>query len=219
MIVELTPITNSAYTLQSYITDAQRLLHDSTYRYNTQAELIDYVNKARRKVAMETGCLRMLFEGVSVPIDAKKIAFDDIYRARRIIGILDIYLNYSPTSRLPLDYQPYSDFSRMATVVYSYKGTPIAWSQHNQNAFITPIPSVDYTADFDVSVEPYDIVALTDIDSEIISPFTGLIKFYVAYLCKLKQQRRKEAEDFLVDYLRERSSVVSSSVIRRLIGR
>ena len=206
-------------TLSQYITDAQRLLHDATFRFWSQTELTDYANKARRKVAAETGCTRQLILAVPVIQNVNTFSNLTLLANRRVIGILDIYLFYSSTTRYALRYFPYSQYARMGGVVYSYQGTPVIWSQIGGTSFINPIPSQGYTADFDCSIEPLDLVNLTDIDNEVQSPFSECVKFYMCYLAKLKDQRRQEANDFMGDYIVERNSVASSTMIRKLVGR
>lgn len=219
MTIVLTPTSIYTTTLQGYVTDVQRLLHDSTYRYWTQAELIDYINAARRKVAAETGCLRQLVQNVPVDIGTSSFDLLSILSTRRVTGVLDIYLFYSTTTRYPLRYFVYSDFSRQGSVMYSYQGVPIIWSQLGDTAYISPVPAQAYVADFDVAIEPIALTSLTSYETELFSPFTNCVKFYAAYLAKLKDQRRAEAESFLLDYMRERSSGLASGVIRRLVGR
>jgi hypothetical protein len=47
-------------TLQSYVTECQRLLHDANNVFYTQQELIDYINDGRERTARDTGCTRTL---------------------------------------------------------------------------------------------------------------------------------------------------------------
>jgi len=47
-------------TLNSYITEVQRLLHDANAVFWSTAELTNYINEARERVARDTGCLRTL---------------------------------------------------------------------------------------------------------------------------------------------------------------
>jgi hypothetical protein len=49
-----------ATTLQTYITQCQRLLHDASANFWSVSELTDYVNQARSRVAADTGCSRCL---------------------------------------------------------------------------------------------------------------------------------------------------------------
>lgn len=48
----------SAYS--DYLTDLQRLLHDSSNQFWTEPEKIDYINRARDRVVRDTGCYRIL---------------------------------------------------------------------------------------------------------------------------------------------------------------
>lgn len=47
-----------AQTLQGYITQVQRLLHDSSGVFYTQSQLTDYINSARERVVRDSGALR-----------------------------------------------------------------------------------------------------------------------------------------------------------------
>lgn len=47
-------------TLQNYVTELQRLLHDGSSQYWTVPELTDYINEARNQVVCDTGCNRSL---------------------------------------------------------------------------------------------------------------------------------------------------------------
>ena len=47
-------------TLNSYITEVRRLLHDANGNFYSDSELTDYINGARERVARDTGCLRRL---------------------------------------------------------------------------------------------------------------------------------------------------------------
>ena len=60
-------------TLSSYITEVQRLLHDANAVFWSTAELTDYINDARERVARDTGCLRTL-QISSTPISSTGVA-------------------------------------------------------------------------------------------------------------------------------------------------
>ena len=47
-------------TLQTYLTQTQRLLHDSNFKYWTQQTLIDAINTAQKRVVGDSGCNRQL---------------------------------------------------------------------------------------------------------------------------------------------------------------
>ena len=60
-------------TLSSYITEVQRLLHDANSVFWSTAELTDYINDARERVARDTGCLRTL-QITATPISSTGVA-------------------------------------------------------------------------------------------------------------------------------------------------
>ena len=45
-------------TLDTYITDVRRLLHDANGNFYSDQQLTDYINSARERVVRDTGCLR-----------------------------------------------------------------------------------------------------------------------------------------------------------------
>lgn len=47
-----------AQTLQGYITEVRRLLHDATAVFYTNDQLTSYINGARARIVRDTGCLR-----------------------------------------------------------------------------------------------------------------------------------------------------------------
>lgn len=47
-------------TLQTYLTQTRRLLHDATGKYWTDVDLIDAINQAQRRVVVDSACLRRL---------------------------------------------------------------------------------------------------------------------------------------------------------------
>ena len=46
-------------TLQTYVTECERLLHDANNVFYSQQELIDYINSARERTARDTGCTQI----------------------------------------------------------------------------------------------------------------------------------------------------------------
>lgn len=49
-----------AQTLQGYITQVRRLLHDANANFYTDQQLTDYINGARERIVRDTGCLRTI---------------------------------------------------------------------------------------------------------------------------------------------------------------
>lgn len=49
-----------ANTLQTYLTEVRRLLHDANAQFWSDSELTDYINDGRNRVVADTGCSRLL---------------------------------------------------------------------------------------------------------------------------------------------------------------
>lgn len=151
--------------------------------------------------------------------DAGQIAtWSFISDPREVFDILDVLLVYGTNTRTPLRFYEYSQFARSYEYLYRTQGTPGMYTIYNQTVLIASIPVTDFTADFDAVLVPVDLSALTDQDNDIVRPFTECIGFYAAYLAKLADQRRDEANNFYVDYVKRRMQVNASAAIRRLVG-
>lgn len=211
-------------TLQDYLNDTMRLLHDATNRFWTQAELIDYINKARKLTVAETGCTRQLATVnviVATNLADASYAFDNgIVAGRRVIDVLDILLQYSSNTSFQLRYLPFSQMARTAVWQYQMVGTPQYYTVHNQTCMILQWPSQAYpNSIFDCIVEPVNLVNTTDIDNDIFFPFSECVGYYAAYLAKLKDQRREDAEYYFKDYQQRKMQAIGSQFTRRLVGK
>lgn len=141
-----------------------------------------------------------------------------IVTGRTALGCLDVYMWYSGTQRLPLNYLPYSQFSRQGSVVYNVPGMPSMWSQNNQILYIAQSPSIAYIMDLDIILDPAPLVNLTDPDLEVLSPYNECVQFYMAYLAKIKDQRWDDANAFMNGYFNMRGRTLANGIQRRLKG-
>lgn len=211
-----------ALTLQNHVTDLQRLLHDSTFRFWSQQELTDYINKSRKLIAAETGCTRQLVSKdiiVAANLADATYSFDSILTNRTVIDVLDVFLQYNSTTNYQLKYYEFSVLARSSAWQTQLSSTPQFYTIHHQNVIILPWPNIAYPSTmFDCAIEPLNLSALTDVENDISFPYTECIAFYAAYLAKLKDQRRQEAEAFLMDYQRRKLQAIGSSFSRRLVG-
>jgi hypothetical protein len=213
-------------TLLNYLTDFQRLVHDSNNRFWSQAEQIDYVNKARKIIAAETGCTRQL---ISLDIVAATNLAGSTYSMdsdlivtptpRRVVDVLDILLTYSANASYQLKYLPFERAVRTGLWQTRNPGTPSHYTINNRQLIILQWPAIDYlSSTVDCAVEPSDLVATTDIDTDLFFPYTEGVGFYMAYLAKLKDQKREEAEAFMKDYQRMMYRAIGTEYTRRLVN-
>lgn len=213
------PVSTSA---NQYFLDLRRLLHDATGRFWDDAELLDYINKARKITAAQTLCTRQLAT-VNI-ISAANLAqatysFDTIVPGRRVIDVLDVMLQYSSNTTYQMIYHPFQEIIRTEVWQYQMPGTPRFYTVHNRSVIILQWPNQAYNSSkFDCAVEPLDLTSITDTCYDLPFPFTECVAFYAAYLAKLKDQRRQEAEAFLADYERRKAQAIGTLFTRRLIG-
>jgi len=209
-------------TLQTYITDTQRLLHDASFNFWTLQELTDYVNKARKLVAAVSGCTRQLrplnIAAATTRVGAT-MSMDTMVVNRRVIDVMDIMLQYTSTTCYPLKYLSPDDAKRLGVWQYQTAGTPSHYTIIGRSVIILPYPAIAYANnDFDLALEPQDLVNVTDQDNDLAFPYTEPVGFYAAYLAKKKYQRDDQAQTFLADYKRRITEAIGTEFSRRLIG-
>lgn len=217
-----------AKTLLQYITDAQRLLHTSTYNFWTQAELNDYVNKARKMVNLLGECNRSIQEFNIIAATGRAQATYDfatmLTSGRAVVDIKDVVLNYTGTSEYQLRYLPFQDAIRTSVWQYRTPSTPTHFTIMGKSLIILPWPNTAYPSSWtDCILDTVDLSnttpGTTDVDNELFFPFTESVGYYVAYLAKLKDQRRQDAEEFYKDFTRSILASIGAQSSRKIVGR
>ena len=206
-------------TLQTYLTQCQRLLHDATNAFFSQAELTDYINEARYRLCRDTACLRLLQTDTA-------LANQEAYTFATLSGaataetydIININLFWG-NSRVPLYYLPWTDFNAKMRFWVNYVSRPIAWSFYNasNSYFLGPVPDQNYTIECDTSIAPEALVNTTDVDT-IQNSFTSPVAFYACHLAKFKEQAYGEADIFREQYVRKALNVRATTYTRRLFS-
>jgi hypothetical protein len=192
-------------TLQTYITDVQRLLHDTSANFWPTGELTDYINSARHKVSADSKCLRQLATGISLPA-AKEVypvqtTVNTVLTAT-VIDVMGISV-YTGNSRYKLNYMSFTQFDAQLRAWQLLQSRPVAFTRMGATQiYIGPIPDQTYVSDWDVAVLPFTMVNTTDMET-IPYPFTSPVKWYAAYLAKFKEQQMGEAELFRNEYNRQ----------------
>jgi hypothetical protein len=190
--------------LNAYITATQRLLHDANARFWSVAELTDYVNDARRKCALHTGCLRSL-EDVTLTEDDETYdlaTFTSL--GERAIDMLNLTVIWG-TQRIPMLWAPWTVFNARYRMWVTNTQRPAIWSNYGTSPvvakfYVQPVPDQDYDAQADIIYSPATLVDNSTVD-DLGYPFTEPVPFYAAYLAKLKQQAYGEAQQFLQNYV------------------
>lgn len=201
-------------TLQSYITQCRRLLHDANANFWSDSELTDYINAARERLVRDTGCLRTI-QTVNTVTNQEVYQFSALPSGIQTMDILNINLYWGNT-RIPLRYLPWTQFNAELRFWQNYIGRPIAFTVYGQQAFyLAPVPDQVYAMELDTIILPTALVNTSDVDP-IISPWTDPVAYYACHTAKFKEQSYGEAEIFLNQYKAKAMSVINTSFTRRM---
>lgn len=201
-------------TLQSYITQCRRLLHDANANFYSDQELIDYVNEGRERLVRDTGCLRTIQMSATV-IQQEVYNFIDLPQGIQTLDIVNINVYWGST-RVPLRYLAWTNFNTQLRYWTNYTRTPVAFSVYGQSSFyLGPVPDQVYTLEIDTVVLPVPLVNLGDIDT-IMSPFTSPVAFYACYKAKFQEESFGESDIFQKQYINQARAVLASIQTRRM---
>ena len=194
--------------LTTYITQVQRLLHDTSAQYWSTAELTDYINEARNRVCKDTRCLRQLATNITLTNGVEQYTLSTIQgllpstlTGYTIVDIMGITI-YWGTTRIKLAYLPWTRFDAQFRYWQTMQSRPVCFSRLGiTSVYVGPIPDQNYVSDWDVNLIPPPLT--TDSTPEpITEPWNTGIKYYAAYLAKFREQALQEAEAFLEMYKR-----------------
>jgi hypothetical protein len=177
--------------LSQYQTAVRRILNDAQRNYWADPELTDYINEARRQVAVETICVRK-FQVTALITGQEQYNYSDILpttpQTVDIVNATCIWGN----SRVPLGYMPFSLFSATFRTWTNYQRVPAAFSIYNSTQFwIGYTPDQAYPIELDTAVLPANLANDNTIDT-IPPPYDEAVKFFAASLARLKLQQYTE---------------------------
>lgn len=224
--------------LAEYQATTQDLLNDSGGQFFSSHTLTSYINRARRKVAAASGCVRVIPPGVQTIPNQEAYRFvawnalvQTVPGVREILAVRSLAIAIGPGRGAwkPMwNRIPYTDFAaRFRIWNGSWIGTisfPGYWAQHGfgvtGSLFLAPIPSQVQPMDIDCSCMPYPLA--TDNDPECIPyPWCDAVPYMSAFLCLLQQQRQQDAQGMLQLFQTElpfAASVVAPQMITAPYG-
>jgi len=201
-------------TLQNYITQCQRLLHDANANFYSTGELTDYINEARNRLVRDTGCLRTI-QMLNTVTNQETYTFASMPQGAQTMDIININL-YWGNSRVPLRYLAWSDFNAQLRYWQNYIGRPIAFTMYGtQTFYLGPVPDQVYAMEIDTVIEPVPLVNLSDVDP-IPDPWTSPVAYYACHTAKYKEQSYGESEIFKNEYIKKVQNVLAGTFTRRL---
>lgn len=208
--------------LNTYISDTQDLLNDSSGQFFRIPRVISYINKARRRIAAASGCLRIVPPG-TMTVPGQEIypvaAFTSLAQkylpgVQSILFVRSISIGIGGTwqngeivggSWKPMWKRiPWSDFeARLRIYGRTFYGTisdPGWWAQMGQGdsaqIYLAPIPSMSAPMELDLQCIPAPLN--TDDDPEPIPyPWQDAVMYWAGMLMLLQQQRAQDAQALL----------------------
>jgi hypothetical protein len=171
--------------------------------------LTNYINRARRRIATSSGCVRVLVEAQTVA-NQEKYSFHDWtalvqatpgVREIHAVRTLAIAIGPGQGAWKPLwNRIPYSDFAARFRIwnqawigTISYPGYYAQYSFGvNGSIFLAPIPSSVQPMELDASCIPFPLQ--TDDDPEaIVQPWCDAVAYFAGFMALLQQQRAQDA--------------------------
>jgi hypothetical protein len=198
-----------AVTLQTYITQVQRLLHDPNATFWPIAELTDYINDGRNRIAQDTKCLRQLATNITLTQGQELYNVNETIAMATpavgnvsVIDVLGITL-YWGNSRYKLNYASFTELDARARAWQLYQDRPVLFTRMGAlNVYLAPIPDQDYFTDWDVAILPPAMVNTTDTE-RIPPPFQDPVQYWAAFRAKFKEQALGESKIFKDEYARQ----------------
>lgn len=223
--------------LAQYVADTQNLLNDSAGQFFAVPTLQSYINRARRRIASASGCVRVLVEA-HTHANQEKYSFHEwtalvqatpgvreVLAARSLaVAIGEGTGAWKPAwNRLPwTDFQArFRIWNRAWIGTISYPGF---YAQYgfgvSGSIYLAPIPSQEQPMEIDTSCMPFPLE--TDDDPEcIMQPWTDAVCYYAAFLALLQQQRAQDAAVLLQLFQTEMpfcASVVAPTMVQAPYG-
>jgi hypothetical protein len=153
-------------TLNDYIVETRRLLHDVSGNFWTTQEITDYVNDGRTHVVQDSGCKRVI-QSYTMAVGQETIAYSTLPQGNSTIDVLNINL-YWGDSRFPMYYMAWTDFNAQLRFWQNYNGRPVGFSIYGvKTIYIGPKPDQTYELELDTVVLPTALVNLSDEEADI----------------------------------------------------
>jgi hypothetical protein len=169
----------------------------------SDAELTDYINEARNRIAQDTKCLRQQLTGVliSTGVEAYNVQTIDPVIGPLIVDVMNINV-YWGQRRYPLFYYAWSEFTSKLRAYQNFQQRPIAYTRVGATQiYFGPVPDQNYTSDWDVALNATPLTNNGQAEN-IPAPFIEPIKFWAAYLAKFQEQAMGEAAIFDKEYMK-----------------
>ena len=206
--------------LSDYINGTRLLLHDARINYYTDADLTLYINKARCRVAADSGCYRIMRPvTLTAGTETYPLTYIPLFGASagQINSVMNIFVIWSNIryKLRPCSWMEFNQKYRVYTTA-TYSDVPMAYSQLSQTIYLAPVPDAAYVAEFDLSLVPEDLVDDSDYDTSVIPLSLEFpVQLYAAHLAKMYDQSIDEARALFAMYAQHMVMNAMSPINRR----
>jgi hypothetical protein len=201
--------------LSTYQGQVQDLIRDPNAQVWPLANLTNYINEARNKIAQDTKCLRQLltadqYPSLQVVLNQEIIVPQTTLPAPFNTTLIDT-LNITAlinNQRVALIYKPFTWLNAFARGWKGYTSYPKYWTRVSPIQYvIAPVANATYPLEWDGAFQPPALIDDTTVET-LVPPFQEPVQYYAAYKAKIRQQSYQEAQGFLAQYKQSRNDNV-----------
>lgn len=126
---------------------------------------------------------------------ATAVAFNNVFN---IISISYIWGN----QRYMLRFRGFTLFQAYMRSLLTFNQRAMIWTIHEQSGIvlIQPPPDQPYVSEWDVLCLPMPLVSPTDMDTQVIPPWSDAVQYYAAMLCLSKLQNFEQSDHYFKIY-------------------
>jgi len=216
--------------LAQYIAEVQRLLNDEGGQFFKIPTLTAYINRARRRIAAISGCIRCLPPGLLTHKGQERYPFShmipiiqqEVPGAGEVLFVrsLSIAQGRGPGAWAPQWYQiPFTDFSaRFRVLDRTFLGNfnvpgwfAVFGSGPAAELYLAPIPMREDRMLLDLTLLPTPLIEDSDDPCPLPYPWSDVVAFWAGVMALLQQQRKEDAKvlsDLFTQMMPECAAVV-----------
>lgn len=199
--------------LSDYISQTRQFVRDNltgaanlNSQFYTDAQVIQWINKARDDIARDTNCTREIAL-LSLNLGQERYSFSTIIAqlasqgmpARTVLWVVGAQLQWTTTLKFALDRLNWAQFTAYYRSIPTFQSFPLKYCEYAQSIFVAPVPNQSYTLECDTIFLPTPLVNTTDQETALYDPWSDLVPLRAASWLKMYQQSWQE-----VDYLKGR---------------
>lgn len=185
-------------TLNDYLTQTRRIVHDANATYWSDTNLIAYINQAIKQRDWDSG-QNAAIQSITLTIGQASYVFNTAPFQTNTISVTGIIL-INGNFRYQLAQVSYSELGSLYQPYQGYTNTPVAFAYHGATTIILgPAPQIAYVTEWDTLQASADLVNLSDPDP-LPYPWTDPVPYLAAHFAKIEIQQGNEADQFLQQY-------------------